>query len=72
LQEIPIALQFLSVNLGPGLHEPPLRRGKTAAEAFNRVQGKDRRIVLVIRVKMRAMVGLALLSEHPNDDPEEP
>ena len=72
LQEIPIALQFLSVNLGPGLYEPPLRRGETAAETFNRVQGKDRGIVLVIRVKMRAMMGLALLSEHPNDDPEEP
>ena len=45
LQEIPIALQFLSVNLRPGLHEPPLRLGHTAAEAFDRVHGKDRRLV---------------------------
>jgi hypothetical protein len=72
LQEIPIALQFFSVNLCPGLHESPLRRRQTAAEAFDRVHSKDRRVVLVIRVKMRAMMGLALLSEHPNDDPEEP
>ena len=57
LQEIPISLQFLSVDLRPGLHEPTLRRGKAPAEAFNRVQGKDRGVVLVIRVKVRAMKG---------------
>src|SRR5439155_21046181 len=72
LQEIPIVLQFLSVNLSPSLHEPLLCLGHFAAEAFDRVHGKDRRVVLVIRVKMRGMMGLALLSEHPNDDPEEP
>ena len=59
LQEIPIALQFLSVNLRPSLHEPLLCLGHTAAEAFDRVHGKDRRVVLVIRMKMRAMMGLA-------------
>jgi hypothetical protein len=72
LQEIPISLQFLSMDLCPGFHESPLRSGKAAAEALNRVEGKGRGVILVIRVKMRAMMGLALLSEHPNDDPEEP
>jgi hypothetical protein len=72
LQEIPISLQFLSVDLRPGFYEPTLRRGKAAAQALNGVQGKDGGVVLVIRVKMPATMGLALLSEHPNDDPEEP
>ena len=60
LQEIPIAPQFLSVNLRPSLHEPLLCLGHTAAEALDRVHSKDRRVLLVIRVKMRAMMGLTL------------
>ena len=47
----PIALQFLSVNLRPGLHESPQRLGNTAAKAFDRVHSKDRRVVLVTRVE---------------------
>ncbi len=34
--------------------------------------GENRSLVLVVRVKMRAMMGPASFNEHPNDDSEEP
>lgn len=53
------------------LDEAPLRRRKAATEALDRIHRKDRSVVLIVRVKMRAMMGLALLGEHSNDDPED-
>ena len=46
----------VSMNLRPGLDEPLLRLGQAAAEALDRVDGEDGRVVLVIRVKVRAMM----------------
>jgi hypothetical protein len=45
-------LQFCSVNLRPSLDEPLLRFRQAAAQALNIVQGKDSRMILVVRVEM--------------------
>jgi hypothetical protein len=72
LQEIPIALQFVAVNLRPRLHEPLLGLWQATAQTFDRIQRENRCLVLVVRVKVWAMMGPAGFNEHPNDDSEEP
>jgi len=71
LQEFPIDPQFLAVNLRPGLDQPLLRLRQSTAEAFDRVDCKHRSLILVVRVEVRPMVGLAEFDEHPNHDSEE-
>jgi hypothetical protein len=72
LQEIPIVLQFVPMDLRPSLNQPQLRLWQAAAETFDRVHGKYRGLILVVRVEMRAMMRTASLNEHSNDDSEKP
>jgi hypothetical protein len=72
LQEVPIPLQFGSMNLRPGLDEPLLRLREAAIQTVNRVNGEHRRMLLVVGVKVRTVVLHARLDEHANDDPEKP
>jgi hypothetical protein len=72
LQELPIGAKFFAVNLGPSFDEPLLSLRQPASEAFNRVDGKHRGLLLLVRVEMRPMVRLAEFDEHPNHDAEEP
>jgi hypothetical protein len=71
LQEIPIVPQFCPVNLGPGLNEPELRLGKTAAQALDRVHCEHGRLILIVSVEVRPIMLTACFNEHPNDDSEE-
>ena len=64
-------LQFVAMNLRPGLHEPPLGRRQAAAETFQRINCEDSSsVVLVVRMKMGAVMWTTSLNEHPNDDSE--
>ena len=49
-------LQFRPVNLGPCLDEPLLRLRQAAAQALNGVHREDSRLLLVVRVEVRAVV----------------
>ena len=49
-------------DLGPGFNKPLLRFRQIATEAFDRVHREDRRLVLVIRVKMCAVTRIAARS----------
>lgn len=60
------------MNLRPSLNKSPLRLRETTPEAFNRLDREHRRLVLVVRVKMWAVVLTSGFDEHPNDDSEEP
>ena len=55
LQEIPILLQLASMDLSPSLDKTALREGEAATQAFQRIDGEHRRVILVVRVKVRAM-----------------
>ena len=71
LQEVPIMLQFVfRWNLRPGLRTDAVPWAHCRPE-LDRVHGEDRRVLLVVRVKMWAMVRAALLNEHPDNNPEE-
>lgn len=71
LQEVPVLLQFRPVNLGPGFHEPLLRLRQAAPKALERVYSEDCRVLLIVRVEMRPVVGFAGFDEHPDHDPLE-
>jgi hypothetical protein len=53
LQELPIVMQLLTVNLGPGLHEPLLRSGQAAAETLDRIDREHGRLVRSTRGNVR-------------------
>ena len=72
LQEIPVRLQFCSVDLGPSFNQPLLRLRKAAAQAVDRVHRKHRRLILIVRVEVRPVMLAARFDEHSNDNPEEP
>jgi hypothetical protein len=72
LQQLPISLQFSAVDFRPRLDEALLRLWQAAAETFNGVDSEHSRMLLVERVKVRAVVLSAGFYEHPNDDSEEP
>jgi hypothetical protein len=71
LQEIPICVQLRAVNLRPGFDQPPLGLRQLPTQALERVEREDGRVVLIVRVEMRAMMWVTRLNEHPNNDPEE-
>ena len=56
MQEFPVCLQLRPVDLGPGLNQSLLCLGQDAAQALNRVHRKHRRLVLVVRVEMGAVM----------------
>ena len=49
-------LQFVAMNLRPGLDEPPLGRREAAAETFHGINCEDSSVVLVVRMKMGAVM----------------
>jgi hypothetical protein len=51
--------QFGSMDFHPGFDEPLLRLRQAAAKAFECVDGEHGRVFLIVRLEMRAMVGLA-------------
>jgi hypothetical protein len=59
------------VNLRPGLNQALLRLRYAPGQTFQRVDGKDSRVILVERVKVCAVVLTTRLQEHPDDDPKE-
>jgi hypothetical protein len=71
LQQLPILLQFNTVNLGPSFDEPLLRLRHGTTETLNGIDGEDSRMILIIGVKMRAVMLPACLDEHADDDAEE-
>jgi hypothetical protein len=72
LQEFPVVLEFSPVYLRPGFNQTLLRLWKSAAQALDCVDSKHGGLVLVVRMKVRAMMLAAGLDEHPNDNTEEP
>jgi hypothetical protein len=71
LQTFPSGEQFSVMNLRPCFHEPPLPLREVASDELNRIDRKDANPILVVRMKVRAMVGRRRLGEHTDDDPEE-
>jgi hypothetical protein len=72
LQEIPVLLQFRTVDFRPGLHESPLRYRQATSQALDGIHREDRRFILVVRVKMCAVMLHAGFDKHPDNNPEEP
>lgn len=60
------------MDLYPSLDEPPLGRREAAAQTLNRVDRKNRCLVLIVRVEVWPMVRPAGFNKHPNDDLKEP
>jgi hypothetical protein len=60
------------VDLRPRLNEPLLCLGQAATETLDRVDCEHRRVILVKRVEMCAVMLTASFNEHPNHYPEEP
>jgi len=58
------------VNLRPRLDQPLLGPREAATEAFNRVEREDRRLFVLVRIEMRAVMRTTGLDEHPNHDAE--
>ncbi len=59
------------MNLGPRFHEPTLPLRKITADELNAVDREDADVILIVRMKVRSMVGRCRLGEHANDDPKE-
>lgn len=59
------------MDLRPRLHQTPLADWQFAAQALERVDREDGRVLLVVRMKVRTMVRATSLDEHSDDDPEE-
>src|SRR5688572_3030319 len=71
LQERPVVLQFRPVDLCPCLDQTLLRLRQAAAQTLDGVEGKDRCVLLVEGMKVRAAVLNASFHEHADDDSEE-
>jgi len=71
LQSVPVLDQLLSMDLDPGCHKSRLLHRKFPTDEFDCVDRKYARLILEVRVKVRAVVRCSRLSEHPNHDPKE-
>ena len=72
LQQFPVGLQFCPMDFRPRFYQSSLRGRQTTAQALDRVYCEYRRLLLVVRVKVRAMMLAACFDEHPDDDSKEP
>lgn len=72
LQQVPVLLQFLTVDLDPRLNETALRDGDLATKHLGGIDGEHRGVFLVVSVEMGPVMLAARFGEHPNDDSEEP
>jgi len=59
------------MNLGPRFHEPALSLRKIATDELNRVDREYTDVILIVRMKVRSMMGRCRLGEHADDDPKE-
>ena len=71
LQEVPVRLQFRSMNLGPGFDHASLGDGQIAAQTLDRVDREHCSVLLIVGVKMGAVMRAAGFDEHANHDAEE-
>jgi len=53
------------MDFHPGFDQTFLWLQQATAKALNRVDGENGRVLLVVRVEMRPMVGLAGFDVHP-------
>ena len=60
------------MNLRPCLDEPPLSPREVPADKFDWIKREDSNIVLVVSMQMGPVVRRCGLSEHADNDPEEP
>jgi len=60
------------MDFHPGFDQTFLWLQQATAKALNRVDGENGRVLLVVRVEMRPMVGLAGFDVHPDYDSVEP
>ena len=67
-----VAHQLFTMDFGPCFDEPFLCSWECTANAFDRITSKHRHNLLIRSMKMRAVVRCADLSEHSDDDSEEP
>jgi hypothetical protein len=72
LQQAPVLLQFLAMDLDPRLNETTLRDGDLTTKHLGGIDREHRGVFLVVGVKMGPVMLAARFGEHPNDDPEEP
>ncbi|GDY21390.1 hypothetical protein LBMAG56_27370 [Verrucomicrobiota bacterium] len=68
LQKRPIGEQLRLVKLGPSLNEPLLTLRNEANDERDGRDGKHRNVLAIVSVKMRNVMALRRLGEHPNDD----
>ena len=57
------------MHVRPFFDETVLDGGQTAADALDPVECVHRRMLLVVRMKVRSMMGRSNLDEHADDDP---
>lgn len=67
----PSQLLILAGEVLPMLHQATLSPGKRAFDQLDRVDAMHSYVVLIIRVKVRQVVGLADLPNHSNNNAEE-
>ena len=72
MQQVPISLKLLAMNLGPCLDKSLLGPWQASANALNRIYGEHGRCILIIGMKVWPMVRSARLDKHANNDSEEP
>ena len=68
LQKSPIRKQFILVKLGPRLDQPLLALRNKADNERDRRNGKHSNVLAVVGMKMRDLMTLRRLGEHPNND----
>jgi hypothetical protein len=59
------------MHFRPGFHQTPLAPWKHARYELDRIQGKDRSFILVIRVEVGQVVRPTNFHVHPDDDSKE-
>jgi hypothetical protein len=72
LQQVPVVLQFLAMDLDPRLNETTLRDRDLATKQLGGLDGEHCGVFLVVGVEMGPVMLAASFGKHSNDDSEEP
>ena len=64
-EQFPVRQQFFLVPFRPSLHQPPLPLGNRPGQLLNSPDRKDRRVVLIVSMKVRYVVPFRRLDKHP-------
>ena len=67
-QEFPVRQHFFLVQFRPSLDQALLALGNSSGQQLNGANRKDRRILLIIGMKVRHVVPLRWFDKHPNDN----